>query len=55
MRRSRQFYQKGSKFDNIHLIICLYLVDEGIEDPNIIINGPSFEWRFAGGRMMAQH
>ena len=35
MRGSRKFCQRGSKFDNV------FLVDEGIEDPNITINGPS--------------
>ena len=32
MRRSRTFCQRGSRF---------FLVDEGIEDPNTTINGPS--------------
>ena len=35
MLGSRKFCQKGSKFDNFHL------VDEGIEDPNTAINRPS--------------
>ena len=38
-------------------------VDEGIEDPNVTINGPSLalqqkdiiKWHFAGGSMMAKH
>ena len=29
------FGLRGSKFDNV------FLVDEGIEDPNVTINGPS--------------
>ena len=33
-------------------LITFFLVDEGIEDPNITI---IFKWRFAGGPMMAQH
>ena len=36
MRGSRKFCQRGSKFDNF-----FFLVDEGIEDPNITINGSS--------------
>ena len=46
----------GSKFNNV------FLVDEGIEDPNTAINGASsarqrnaIKWRIAGGPMMAQH
>ena len=35
MRGSRKFCQRGSKFD------INFLVDEGIEDPNITINWPS--------------
>ena len=35
MRRSGKFCQRGSTFDNV------FLVDEGIEDPNTAINGPS--------------
>ena len=31
----RKFFQRGSKFEND------FLVAEGIEDPNIEINGPS--------------
>ena len=35
-----------------------FIVDEGIEDPNIT-NGPSSasqrKWRFAGGPMVAKH
>ena len=43
MRGSRKFCQRGSKFDNVFLIFfCFFhLVDEGIEDQNIAINGPS--------------
>ena len=57
MGGSRKFSQRGSKFDNV-----FFLVDEGIEGPNITINGPStaasempFKWHFAGGPMMTQH
>ena len=56
MLGSRKFSQRGSKFDNFFFV---FLVDEGIEDPNITINGPStaasktpLKWRFAGGLMM---
>ena len=35
MRGPRKFCQRGSKFDS------LFLVDEGMEDPNTAINGPS--------------
>ena len=35
MRGSRKFCQRGSEVDNF------FLVDEGIEDPNTTINGPS--------------
>ena len=35
MRRSRKFCQRGSKLDNV------FLVDEGIEDSNTTMNGPS--------------
>ena len=55
MRGFRKFCQSGSKFDNIY-----FLVVEGIEDPNITINGPSsarqrnaikmaFRWRADDG------
>ena len=33
----RKFCQRGSKFDNVFF----FFVDEGIEDPNTVINGPS--------------
>ena len=36
MRGSIKICQRGSKFDNV----LFFLVDEGIEDPNITINGP---------------
>ena len=39
MRGSRKFCQWGSKFDNVFLVF--FLVDEGIEDPNVTISGPS--------------
>ena len=35
MRGSRKFCQRGSKFN------VFFLVDEGIEDPNTAMNGPS--------------
>ena len=35
MRGPKSFCQRGSKFDNV-----LFLVDEGIEDPNTTINVP---------------
>ena len=38
MHGSRKFCQSGSKFDNVFFF---FLVDEGIEDPNITINGQS--------------
>ena len=34
--RIQKVLSEGSKFDNV----C-FLVDEGIEDPNVTINGPS--------------
>ena len=40
MRGSRKFCQKGYKFDNVFFLF-LFLVDEGIEDLNTAINGPS--------------
>ena len=54
MRGSRKFYQRGSSFDNA------FLVDEGREDPNTAISGPSlarqrnatemaFRWRAYDG------
>ena len=39
MRGSRKFCQRGSKFFNV--FFCIFLVDEGIEDLNITINGSS--------------
>ena len=41
MRGSRKFCQRGSKFDNVFFFFFFFLVDEGIEAPNITINGPS--------------
>ena len=35
MHGSRKFCQRGSIFDKI------FLVDEGLEDPNTALNGPS--------------
>ena len=63
MRGSRKFCQRGSKFDNVFCcFFCLFfhLVDEGIEDQNTAINGPSsarqrnviemaFRWRADDG------
>ena len=54
MRGSREFCQRGSKFD------IVFLVNKGIENPNITINGPSsarqrnaikmaFRWRADDG------
>ena len=39
--RSRKFCQRGPKFDNIFSLFFFKLVDEGREDPNINVNGPS--------------
>ena len=42
MRRSRKFCQRGSKFDNVFFLFCfVFLVVEGIEDPNTAKNGPT--------------
>ena len=63
MRGSRKFCQMGSKKDYVFFFFFFFfffLVDEGIEDPNTIINGPSsarqrnaiymaFRWRADGG------
>ena len=38
LRRSRKFCQRGSKNDSFFVV---FLVDEGIEDPNTTVNGPS--------------
>ena len=36
-----KFCQRGSKFDNFFFFFFFFfLVDEGIEDPNVTINGP---------------
>ena len=59
MRGSRKFCQMGSK-KRLRFFFFFFLVDEGIEDPNTIINGPSsarqrnaiymaFRWRADGG------
>ena len=40
MRGSRKFCQRGSKFDNVSFFL-FFLVDDGIEDPNTTIHGPS--------------
>ena len=44
MRGSRKFCQRRSKFDKGFLFVCFFIIflsDEGIEDPNTAINGPS--------------
>ena len=53
---SRKFFQKGSNFN------CVFLADDGREDPNTTISGPllpasktQFKWPFTGGLMVAQH
>ena len=38
MPRSRKFFQRGSKFDNV-----FFLVDKGMEDTTTTINGPSLD------------
>ena len=40
MHGSREFCKRRSKFDHI-IFSVFFLVDEGIEDPNTTINGPS--------------
>ena len=58
MRGSRKFFQRGSNFDYVYFL--LFLVDEGREDSNITISGPSsarqqnaiymmFRWRADDG------
>ena len=43
MCRSRKFFQRVSKFDNVFfLFLFVFLVDKGIEDASTAINGPSF-------------
>ena len=39
MHGSRKFCQRGSKFDKVFCFV--FLVDEGIEDQNVTIIGPS--------------
>ena len=41
MRGFREFCKRGSKFDHVFFYSFLFLVDEGIEDSNTAINGPS--------------
>ena len=44
MRGSRKFCQRGPEVDNFFIYFfyfIFFLVDEGIEDPNTTINGPS--------------
>ena len=57
MRGSRKFCQRGFNFDKV-----VFLVDEGGEDPNTTISGPSsaasetpFKWRFPGVPVTAAH
>ena len=40
MRGSRKINRGGSNFDNVFLLF--FLIDEGREDPNTTISGPSF-------------
>ena len=40
IRGSRKFCKRGSNFDNV-FFLSLFLVDEGREDPNTKIRGPS--------------
>ena len=47
--------QRGSNFDVFFFCFLLFLVDEGLEDPNTTISGPSLahqkislKWHFAG-------
>ena len=54
MRGSRKFCQRGP-----NLIKIFFLVDEGMEDPNVTINGPSsarqqnaFRWRAEDGPIL---
>ena len=55
MRESRKFCLSGGPTQSKDFSFFLFfLVDEGREDPNTTKSGP-FEWRFAGGPMMAQH
>ena len=60
MRGSRKFCQRGSNFDNVFLFFFLHVIDEGREDPNTTISGPSsarqrnaikmaFHWRADDG------
>ena len=43
MRGSRKICQRGSNFENVYFCFVLFsfLVDEGREDPNTTISGPS--------------
>ena len=62
--RGKKFCQRGSNSDNVFIFIFLiFLVDEGRESKETPLNidhhqhasEAPFEWRFAGGPMMAQH
>ena len=52
------FFSEGSNFDNIFFIyLCVFIVDEGRDDPDTTISEPSsalkrnaFKWRFAGAK-----
>ena len=57
LHESRKFCQRGSDFDNV-----FFLVDEGRDDPNTTISGPtsarqqtSLKWSFTVVPLMAQH
>ena len=39
LRRSRNFSQRESNFDNVFPLFCLFLGDEGREDPSTTISG----------------
>ena len=45
MREFRKFCQRVSKFDNVFFLF-FFLLDEGKEDSNVTLNGPSFKWAF---------
>ena len=54
--------REGSNFDNVFFLFCFFLVDDGgrIQIPLLVghqrpTGESSFEWRVAGGPMMAQH
>ena len=49
MRGPRKFCQRGPNL--LTVFFFFFLVDEGIEDSNVTINGPSsaFSWQANGG------